>query len=101
MTHAPFRPWCPYCVRGRAHKTAHKELNHEDDETKVPRVSMDYFYMSQEDDDAGRNPLLVMVNEQSGEKFARALGQKGVPADGSLDWAIKDASAELKSWGHA
>jgi hypothetical protein len=43
---------------------------------KVPKVSVDYFFMSNEDEQAGKNPLLVMVDEETGEKYARAMGMK-------------------------
>eukprot|EP00973_Karenia_brevis_P000835 115507-Karenia_brevis.AAC.1 len=42
-----------------------------------------------------------MVDEQTKEKYARAVGQKGLGEEGSMDWLIKDLSAELKVWGHA
>ena len=57
--------------------------------------------MSKADEEAHRNPLLVMVDEETGEKYARAVGRKGVGEMGEMDWLIKDASEELKSWGHA
>ena len=36
---------------------------------------MDYFYMGQKDEDAKESPMLVVINEEPGEKFARATGQ--------------------------
>ena len=32
------------------------------DEVKVPRVHMDYFFMSREDESASSNPLFVMAD---------------------------------------
>ena len=53
LTHCPYRSWCPYCVQGRAHKRPHKAKTKEDkEEVGVPRVSMDYFYMSTRDEEA-------------------------------------------------
>ena len=69
----------------------------EDKELHVPRVSMDYFFMSDEDFKASENPLIVMVDEGTGEKYARATGRKGLASDGSMDWLVKDMVAELKS----
>ena len=67
----------------------------------IPRIAMDYFFMSQEDEKASGNPLLVMVDESTGEKYARAVGHKGLgTAGGEMDWLIKDLSAELTVWGH-
>ena len=62
---------------------------------------MDYFFMSREDEEASTNPLLVVADERSGARYARAVGHKGVRDDGSTDWLIKDVSKTLKSWGHA
>eukprot|EP00973_Karenia_brevis_P075577 10499786-Karenia_brevis.AAC.1 len=42
-----------------------------------------------------------MTDEQTKEKYARAVGQKGLGMDSNMDWLIKDLSAELKAWGHA
>ena len=61
---------------------------------------MDYFYMSQKDEEAKENPNLVVINEASNEKYARAAGQKGVGTEGAVQWLIKDVSNEMKSWGH-
>ena len=41
-----------------------------------------------------------MVHEETGDKYARATGWKGVGDDGAMSWLIKDMSDELKSWGH-
>ena len=39
-----------------------------------PRVHMDYFFMSREDESASSNPLFVMADEKSGARYARAVG---------------------------
>ena len=75
-THAPFQSWCKYCVKARGVNKAHKKKNgkeiENEDLEKVPRVSMDYWFMSQKDEAAKTNPLIVMVNESSTERYARA-----------------------------
>ena len=55
-THTPYRAWCPYCVKGRGRNTPHAKNrdNKEEAESKVPRVSMDYFFMSQKDEKQAR-----------------------------------------------
>ena len=101
-THTPFRAWCRHCVRGRGKNTAHKKRDSaEVQEAAVPRVSMDYFFMSEDDRKASENPIFTMVDEETGEKYARAVGQKGLGEHGVMDWLIKDISAELKAWGHS
>ena len=103
LTHTPCRAWCQHCVRGRARNTSHmaKKAEEEDKEpVPVKRVSMDYFFMSKQDEEAKDNPVIVMLDEETNEKYARATGRKGTGTDGEMDWLIKDISAELKAWGH-
>ena len=66
----------------------------------MPKVSMDYLFMSQADEKADKNPLIVMVDESTGEKYARAVGKKGIGEENEMDWLVKDMSEEMKSWGH-
>ena len=55
--------------------------------------------MSKADEEAKENPILAMVDEKTGERYARATGRKGVGTNGELDWLIQDLAEELKSWG--
>ena len=64
----------------------------------VPRICMDYFYMNTSDEQAGDNPMLVMVDEGTGERYARAAGQNGVGENGEQTWLIRDACEELRAW---
>ena len=66
----------------------------------MPKISMDYFFMSTKDEGAKENPLIVMMDEETGEKYARAVGHKGIGTAGERDWLVKDMDAEMKSWGH-
>ena len=83
LTHTPFRAWCPYCVRARGHSTSHLKNQgiNKDRSNEVPRRNMDYFYVSQDDEKASANPIVVMVDERTGEKYARAVGRKGLGKD--------------------
>ena len=67
LTHTPFRQWCEFCVMGRGKNEAHmKKAAREDEEEEsaaVPRVSMDYFFLSKEDEKASENPMIVMVDD--------------------------------------
>ncbi len=36
--------------------------------------------MSREDEKASKNPLLVIADERSGSRYARAVGGKGLPS---------------------
>ena len=61
---------------------------------------MDYFYMSKEDERACGDPLTVVVDEGTGERYGIAIGNKGVAEEGERHWLVKDASEELNTWGH-
>ena len=75
----------------------HNKGKPEEKTVQVPRVSIDYFFMSEEDRQTSPNPLFIMIDEETKEKYARAVGKKGTT---DMDWLIKDIAAELKAWGH-
>ena len=79
-THCPYRSWCEHCVRSRARNAPHRKSTPEEplEEVKVPRVHMDYFFMSRENEGASSNPLLVVADEKSGSRYARVVGVKGL-----------------------
>ena len=100
-THLPFREWCQHCIRGRGRNKPHKKKAEEEKEgNRVSRISMDYFFMSQEEEKASQNPLMIMIDEQYGNRYMRAVGKKGLGEGNEMDWLIKDMHEELKSWGH-
>ena len=100
-THCPYRSWCDVCVKARGMNAPHKRKTEREKETEIPRISMDYFYMSKKDEEAKENPVLVIVNEMTNERYARATGKKGVGTEGLQDWLVRDVSEEMKAWGHA
>ena len=59
-THMPFREWCKYCVRGRGRNRPHKKKSkmEKGEIPTVSKVAMDYFFMSQDDERADRNPRI-------------------------------------------
>ena len=77
-THMPYRSGCEDCVKARAGNAPHHKRAPEDhlEEIKVPKVHMDYFFMSREDEAASNKPMLVMVDERSGARYAWLVGQK-------------------------
>ena len=101
-THLPFRSWCTHCLRGRGRNKPHQRqvVDEEIDKLKVPKISMDYFFMSQEDEKASENPLLLMADETMGHRYMRAVGRKGIGDNNEMDWLIKDLDEELKSCGY-
>ena len=100
ITHTPYRAWCRHCVRARGGNAPHRTRTEEQCERQVPKVSVDYFFMSQADEKEDKNPLIVMVDESTGEKYARAVGKKGTGEENEMEWLVKDMSEEMKSWGH-
>ena len=61
---------------------------------------MDYFFLGDENQEATEHPMIVMTDESTHHRYARAVTKKGVPEDGENGWLIKDMADELKSWGH-
>ena len=78
-THLPYRAWCEHCVRGRGVRKPHignKEESGEDMEVKVPRIVMNYHFMSTEDEKNWKNPVLGIKDENTGNRYMRAVGKK-------------------------
>ena len=44
-------------------------------------------------------PLIILPDEDTGDKYARAVAGKGVGEHGVVDWLILDISREPKSLG--
>ena len=101
LTHTPYRSWCDHCVRCRGRNTQHRKAGEEDKKSNVPRVVLDYFFMSHQDEAANENPMLIMLDEKTGDKYARAVGQKGLGGGSEeMQWLVADLHEELKAWGH-
>ena len=49
---------------------------------------------------ASEHPMMVMVDESTGNKYMRAVDHKGLSGDGDQSWLVKDMHQELKSWGY-
>ena len=67
LTHTPYRSWCPHCVRCRGRNAQHRKKEEEDKKGQVPRISFDYFFMSHDDESSSENPMLVMMDESTGD----------------------------------
>ena len=57
--------------------------------------------MSKEDENASADPLIVMADEESGSKCARAVGEKGLGDGQEISWLVEDMCTQLRAWGHA
>ena len=49
---------------------------------------------------ASERPMMVMIDESTGNKYMRAVDHKGLGPEGDNSWLVKDMHQELKSWGH-
>ena len=103
-THIPYRSWCSHCVRGRGRNTMHKSVKdspeEEGESAKVPRITMDYFFLGDEKSKASKNPAMVMIDEETGNRYMRMVAHKGLDEGPEGEWIIKDMHEELKAWGH-
>jgi hypothetical protein len=51
LLHVPFRPWCEDCVRGKAADDPHLRQDHGQEDEEMPKVSVDYGFISTEGDE--------------------------------------------------
>ena len=65
--------------------------------TRGPRMVLNYHFMSTRDAGNVKGVVLAMKDESTGNRYLRAVGQKGVEG---MEWLVKDICEELKSWGH-
>ena len=56
--------------------------------------------MSQDKEKACENHLILMLDENNGNRYMRAVGKKGLGEGNEMDWLIIDMHEELKTWGH-
>jgi len=57
---------------------------------------LNYRFMSTQDQDNDENLVLAMKDESTGNRYLRAVGQKGVEG---MERLVKDLHEEFKSWG--
>ena len=75
--HLPYREWCRHCVRGQGRNRPHKaESDRDTEENQVSRISMDFVFMSQEEDQASKNPLRIMIDERTQNRYMISVSQK-------------------------
>ena len=80
VDHAVFRRWCLHCVKGRAETYGHRAVTK--DKAEIPKVSVDYMYMSsvQDREEEKGMPVLVMKDSKTRMVTARVVPSKGVDA---------------------
>ena len=84
---------------GAGESTPHKRkvVDAEAELDKIPRMVLTYHFKSTRDAGNCDNLVLAMNAESTGNRYLRAVGQKGVEG---MEWLVKDFHEKLKSWGH-
>ena len=49
---------------------------------------------------ASERPMMVMIDESTGNKYMRVVDHKGLGPDGDNSWLVKDMHQDVKAWGH-
>jgi hypothetical protein len=88
LTHLPFRPWCPDCVSGRAADDPHRRIVRDADDG-VPKVSVDYGFISSDD---GEDTRAILVLKVSGTKVvsAKCVSGKGRVDPFAVGWLVDE-----------
>ena len=88
VSHLPFRPWCPACVRGRGKCDPHRRQG-ERREDLFPVVSMDYIAEHEA-------PILVVFDRRSKAHWAHAVPCKGT----GHPYAQRSVTRDLRLTGY-
>ena len=99
MTHLPYQAWCPHCVAGEAPNEAHRRQSAEEskmiEEGKSLRIGIDFWFMSDEEEERGQSPVIIMVDKQTKCHVSYPLESKSVSA-----WIVKRLCDDLETWGN-
>ena len=76
--HSEHKDWCRHCVRGRGRTRRHERIERdpEEEERRVPRISMDYHFAG-ERDDPEIGTWLTLVDSKSKAIWTRIVSGKG------------------------
>ena len=100
-THLPFRDWCKHCVMGRARNELHKKDSSQ--VGSVPRVSMDYMYMHEENVDKKMPEIVkgeglpIIVTKVRADGESKGIVARVVPEKGYNEYAVKRTAQDLES----
>ena len=113
ITHLPPRPWCPHCLRGKGKDTPSLRLKGQFAESLVPRVRLDYAFLTENvgdqadngaeavdgagDDVATENSqtILVMQESECRSVWSYAVDSKGA----SETWVVHQVCEDLETVG--
>ena len=95
-THLPFRSWCKHCVFGRAKNEPHRKVDNEDH--RMPKLSWDYFYMSEKKRDGEKRPAVVIGEGLPmvvcKDSFSKGILAFAVPEKGVNKYAVSRGSLD-------
>ena len=96
--HHEHQPWCRHCVRGRGRNRMHAKVQRteEEEDQKVPRISMDYHFAGTAQEE-GLSKWISMVESRYGAVWSRVVEAKGQGEDEK--WVVKEMH-EAVSYTH-
>ena len=98
LAHMPYQPWCKWCVMGKCPGRRHLQRSRrpqEEVEDGVPKIVMDYMFMSSRDQDK-MSPILVIKDMKSKRIFAHAVPSKGA----ANQWVVKKVVDDIDQLGY-
>ena len=104
LTHVPYQPWCPHCVRGRgkndAHRRHHQTAMHELKNPDMVAYSIDCAFLGMEDDEeSDKIKTIVLTNNKDGAIKGHQVPQKGVR--GESTWVPRRIARDVDDQGVA
>ena len=96
LTHLPYRPWCPICVKAKGKEDAHFRgagKGEDEDGDGLPIVSMDYQELNEESEKPQK--IIVAKDEVTGNLIAHYVLCKGI----TDEWVIRKLVKDLEEIG--
>ena len=95
--HHPPRSWCDHCNSGRVQHDHHREIIRQDppEETAIPCISIDDYFMGNSETAAKDNIILVVCDNRT-----KSLGAWQVYKKGAVDWVGIEVSKWIDSLGY-
>ena len=68
VTHLPYRSWCEVCIKARGRCRPHMRQSDKGEPNAAPKIALDYFFLGGEDMEAVENPMLVALDQETGNR---------------------------------
>ena len=99
MTHLPYQAWCPHGVAGEAPNEAHRRQATEESNIIEPGevliIGIYFSFMSNEENEKGQNPLIIMADKQANRNVSYPVESKSVS-----DWIVRRLCGDIETWGY-